>query len=1169
MPIPSQRAAKKKRGFALLITITLLAFLMLLLVSLSTLTRVETQVASNSQQLAGARQNALMAMNIALGRLQQLAGSDQRVTGTADLVSGRSDTKRNWTGIWDSRPTNGATGVTNGANLGWLVSGTAPTGAAGVTGALAAASGNTLVDLVGANSTDTSIATNKVQVETQAVKATGVPGLDPTTSYTVGSFAYWVGDEGVKAKVSLTDPWETPSAATKTATGVDDTTAAIYRFVGAQRNGIEGVSSTGADTVVTSKLDTAYPATQATFKEGLSKVLSRGQLAMANPAALMTLATAEKARFHDLTAASFSVMTNVVDGGFKKDLTAWLSQPDSASNPPRNTDYIANASTYMPRWSQIRSYAGVVADGTAKGPVLQDATALPTTAVSATIAAPKQGIYPVITYSRMGYNVSCAGAGQPMAFHLFPVVTLWNPYNVPIAAHDYEMRWDDQDYFNVIAVGKESEAVPDAGTYAGHTLQRRATYDKVGTGVSSAFATGFFSYSTVKGAGVAVTIPSPITSEGTTNSTPLRFRLKCPQLESGQSLVFTLKDPSSGPADEYQVRTNVMEAYAPTQADNSVVIYGPTMTAADLTERYWMGNTGGQEQVSLRDYADPTIVYHWVQNPASLGRFTTSPINSSFLVQSPDTVTAPLIYVRAGLYQSQGQNGQIASPATWFAINSRWLALFNPLAPHALRLGGGKTASFSYSMDVQGITNPGPSFGGGNRASMGPGEDVSVPASDLVVHEFLKPNSPLFSLAQLQHVNISQMNLYPAYAIGNSLASVYVPRKQTVYTIGSGPAGSPTGQPQQLPFRNLTEIYDLSYVLNRALWDKYFFSTVPASLTLPTQITADYKLPNSRYGFYWKDNTATATAAQVTELKTTDAAATHLLINGGFNVNSTSIQAWRALLYSHNGVATDPVDPTHYKHPYSRYSDAAVGVSNSTPWQGYRILSDTQIDNLAVKIVAQVKLRGPFVSLADFVNRRLVDAPDPTGLKGTLQAAIDAVDADSSISSANSINARSPFTDRNPSLAVNVPDTGVSIRADAANAIPKPTDTDVIRAHWIGDDSDANATKAYTSRAAFAPGFLTQADLLTSLGPVLTPRSDTFIIRAYGDVQNPATGTATVGARAWCEAVVQRLPEYMDASMPAQTDLATAPASTATTTNQTFGRRFRVVSFRWLTSNDI
>ena len=49
-----------QRGFALIITIILMAFLVLLMVSMASLTRVETQVAANSQQAAAARENALL-----------------------------------------------------------------------------------------------------------------------------------------------------------------------------------------------------------------------------------------------------------------------------------------------------------------------------------------------------------------------------------------------------------------------------------------------------------------------------------------------------------------------------------------------------------------------------------------------------------------------------------------------------------------------------------------------------------------------------------------------------------------------------------------------------------------------------------------------------------------------------------------------------------------------------------------------------------------------------------------------------------------------------------------------------------------------------------------------------------------------------------------------------
>lgn len=1137
MPPSLQRTTRRDRGFALLITITLLAFLVLLLVSLASLTRVETQVAANSQQLAQARQNALTAMNIALGRLQQLAGPDQRITGTADLVAGVNVSKQKWTGVWKWDTAAPSTPA-------WLVSTATTSAATGNAGATSALPATGTVTLVGAGSTDITVAGNEVKVETQSISSDAVPGF--SGPQTVGNFAYWVGDEGVKAKVSLSDPWESPTAATKNATGVNDATAALFRFAGTSRTGVEGVGKNADDDRVGGAYPfdpTTNPAAYQAFKANLPKVLSPGQLAMANPPGAAALAGAAKSRFHDLTASSVSVMTNVVDGGLKKDLTAWLSKPDGPANPPRDTDYIANASTYMPRWSQIRSYAAIVADGTAKDPVRQDAEALPTTPVTAASTAPKQGIYPVITYARMGFNVSCEGPNKPIAFHLFPVVTLWNPTNVPIAAHDYEMRFDDQDYFNVIVVGKESEA---SALPANHTLQRRASYNKVGTGVSSAFATGFFGYSTVNAKDVPV---------NTANKTPLRFRLKMPQIEPGQSLVFTLRDPSNGLADEYSARNNVMEAHSPTQADNSVVMFGPTMTAPDLAERYFMSNTGGQTQLSLRDYNDPTIIYHWLQGATTFAAFLGStPTNSSFLVPHPGVVTGPLIYSRMELYQSQGQHGTINPPppaSKWFGANPRWLALFNPIAPHSLRLTGGVTNSFTHHQDFQGITNPGPSFGNGNRAAVGPGEDVSTPVSDLIVHEFLKPGVPLFSLAQLQHVNVSQMTHYPAYAIGNSLASVYVKRTATVYPDPLDPTET-MNSPQQPPFRNLTQIYDLSYVLNRTLWDKYFFSTVPASLTLPTQITADYKLPNSRHSFHWPDNRTTPTAAELAELKTTDSAAAHLLINGGFNVNSTSVQAWRALLYSRNGLPANPAnsDPATYKHPYARYPDSTAGVSNTDVWRGNRILSDGQIDALAVKIVDQVKLRGPFLSLASFVNRRLVPAPDATGLKGTLQAAIDAVDRDSTIAAINRINFRAPFTT----------DTyRVSVLSGPVKAIPDPT-TKVIRAHWLGDDDDANNDKPDTSRAAFAPGFLTQADLLTSLGPVLTARSDTFTIRAYGDVQNPAT--SSIDARAWCEAVVQRLPDYMETL-----DAWSPPV--AGTNNEKFGRRFRIISFRWLATNDI
>ena len=93
------------------------------------------------------------------------------------------------------------------------------------------------------------------------------------------------------------------------------------------------------------------------------------------------------------------------------------------------------------------------------------------------------------------------------------------------------------------------------------------------------------------------------------------------------------------------------------------------------------------------------------------------------------------------------------------------------------------------------------------------------------------------------------------------------------------------------------------------------------------------------------------------------------------------------------------------------------------------------------------------------------------------------------------------------------------------------------------------------------PGWLLQGDVLQAIGPALSARSDTFIIRTYGEVLNP-TNSAEVQARAWCEAVVQRTPDYVNP--------ADAPENTPSVAeNLRFGRKFKIISFRWLSPSDI
>jgi hypothetical protein len=91
--------------------------------------------------------------------------------------------------------------------------------------------------------------------------------------------------------------------------------------------------------------------------------------------------------------------------------------------------------------------------------------------------------------------------------------------------------------------------------------------------------------------------------------------------------------------------------------------------------------------------------------------------------------------------------------------------------------------------------------------------------------------------------------------------------------------------------------------------------------------------------------------------------------------------------------------------------------------------------------------------------------------------------------------------------------------------------------------------------AGYSSLTLTQGDVLTVLAPYLRARSDTFVIRSYGEALNSVSGEIT--GKAWLEAVVQRVPEVANTS-----DNIAQPTNL-------FGRRFKIISFRWLSPADI
>lgn len=368
------------------------------------------------------------------------------------------------------------------------------------------------------------------------------------------------------------------------------------------------------------------------------------------------------------------------------------------------------------------------------------------------------------------------------------------------------------------------------------------------------------------------------------------------------------------------------------------------------------------------------------------------------------------------------------------------------------------------------------------------------------------PRQPLISLGSLQHANLSPETWYPAYPFANSWASPYFAH----------------------------DARDFSYQLNEAFWDRYFFSGLPDGIT---------EWPN-RDDWYNPRLFPLAPMPQSSDgsgsLPGYQELGAYLGIRGGFNINSTSTAAWSAMLRSLQGMAVPFVDPV-------AGNSGAVATGTGTPilrnsvangpagelWRGFRVLTPEQIDRLAEAIVGVIREKGPFRTLAEFVNR---DLRAPKGsdfnLRGPLQVAIDR--------SGINVSASDPNAPWNADPQVPTP----------ANRVQE------------GDDI-VNLTYPEAStgpRSTAAPGFVTQGDLLTVLGPAISARSDTFVIRAYGNTLNRANGQ--VEAEVWCEAVVQRFPEYVDPSE--------APhAVPALSENVKFGRRFRIVSFRWLSPDEL
>lgn len=421
-----------------------------------------------------------------------------------------------------------------------------------------------------------------------------------------------------------------------------------------------------------------------------------------------------------------------------------------------------------------------------------------------------------------------------------------------------------------------------------------------------------------------------------------------------------------------------------------------------------------------------------------------------------------------------------------------------------------------------------PPVDGGRTVGNPFGRIGEAKARRYVLFDLPESTSKILSLAAFRHARLSEYVWHPAYAVGESLMSETSPSDATAALCNRGVWNSMLAGDGICSdaVQNITDtqqiVYDQSYELNATLYDRFFLSgATDAAKTAFVKDPVRNPLPNPR--LVPVDVSTRATSAAKLDFHR---AASALMLAGGFNVNSTDVDAWTALLASMRDLPSGKYQnraATAFPRVAEPLEGPGAGDRTSREANaGYRNLSDAQIRTLAARLVEEVRLRGPFLSLADFVNRRLESGyvrptvgsgSVPASFSGALQAAIDRAGLNKALTSGDCImpDATSPWNTR-------------------GRPLQKPL-----------------------SKAAGLPGYLSQGDILQSVDPVLTARSDTFRVRACGE--------SSGGAVVYLEAVVQRFPE------PVRPDAGGLEPDLKN--GRDFGRRFRILAIRQLSSDEV
>jgi len=1193
----SKLKSYQERGFALISTIVVMSMLMLLAVGMLSVSSLETrQSGVNSAQLQ-AQANARMALNIALGELQKNAGSDQRVSARADIKSGVDPSRKYWTGFWSTEGWNPQS-PNEREFLGWGVSDSVA--AKNEDSVATANSDDDLVTLVGAGS---------VMDEIDYVKLGKVDLTD--NGRITGGYAYWIGDEGIKASYStpkLNDnEWNKAGIlATAATSGVSSLEIAGY----------DGLASDQIDASAISRQTISLPLNETNVPRQL---------------------------FHDVTPQSISLLTDTRSGGFKKDLSTAFELPlaefneitefhasgeqnktnfyDELGGPysdPRfyganyspDLGYLCEISSYGgivrgPSWDLIRNHYRLYKKEWESNTWARSVTGVPTTSFAARGSLPHSysgnkggandkagddfgyhispghlyskasfGFYgrqhslneprgainsgsnlqqrtvprspqlsPIVTRVTMAIGLTRINRTNfgywTVAASLDPYMTIVNPYNVPIS-------------FNSIGLySTKYNPVKLEFTFTDKNNQRKTVkYDKF-------FSANYYSFGSFN------IILDP--AKGPYTLQPGEVRVISPGQYTKNNDKYNYISTIQGgfPYNEdsgYFVRAN--DKVQPKDGTSLTVKVNGKASGWGATDRftsylYHPKNHNGTQR-DVYSYLPPRNMYgdEDILDQPMISNIGASSTNGKIkgnigiektigASQIPQPGTSGLYICVLDLKMKTLKEG-----IPTLGLNPRGAAFDTRDWDGSER----SSAQWDYTIDklddlsqLQLVADPQGSGYWGEGRLTGEGTKTTV------LYEV--PELPLSSLAQLQHLDTGVAGSSTSLAIGNSYPHMGLEDQTSIVGRRKTVAGGYSSVDSQT-------LADMSWAANDTLWDRYFFSgmnwgdaravRIDAEQQYTTQQQAiDALIANDKTKASPLQNprmkllTSSLSDSQKEELKDYTKLSKYLAIYGGFNVNSTSEKAWKALFSSLREVDATYIDDTSYhsKKVTNAFSRFTLPVSQSGELFGsYRELSNDDIESLAKEMVVQVKARGPFMGLSDFVNRRLeVESKEDTDLAslGALQSAIEAAGLNDGKMSAE------PSFQNMENVSYNV-------------------------------NGNAKKLSTYMGTA----GHLLQSDILNSVGSVLTARSDTFIVRSYGCTKD---SSGNVIAEAWCEATIQRTPDWVSPTdEPATRQRPGYPDSIGDAVirqfeqnpdlpeiNKNLGRKFVIKSFRWLNAEEV